>query len=251
VAVNGQTAAAAVLAPPPPNPPHHPGSGDAFEKFKVVEIHRLGINQTGYWSLLASQFEGRCKFGNSSTGCTNTRCKPTLDVNLHSDRTKTNRVSASNEHAMWMCEQVTVKSDGATAAGSKLSADKANGTYATCWPDKLIRAAAQTMINHKYVMNFKRNRPIWHSRAAVVIAGRNRSYEATQFVFSGFHVNAIFATADSSTLECGTDRLSRNVGNYQYTLRNIPEEQRSQDRISSEITDCLTFCEDEPCLDIS
>ena len=80
---------------------------------------------------------------------------------------------------MWMCEQVTVKSDGATAAGSKLSADKASGTCATRWPDKLIRAAAQTMINHKYVMNFKWNRPIWHSRTAVVIARRNRSYEAT------------------------------------------------------------------------
>jgi hypothetical protein len=29
------------------------------------------------------------------------------------------------------------------------------------------------------------------------------------------------------TLEDGTDRLSRNVGNYESTLRNIPEERRS------------------------
>jgi hypothetical protein len=31
---------------------------------------------------------------------------------------------------------------------------------------------------------------------------------------------------DCLTLEGGTDRLSRNVGNYQSTLRNVPEERR-------------------------
>jgi hypothetical protein len=30
------------------------------------------------------------------------------------------------------------------------------------------------------------------------------------------------------TLEDGTDTLSRNVGNYQYMLRNIPEDRRSK-----------------------
>jgi len=29
---------------------------------------------------------------------------------------------------------------------------------------------------------------------------------------------------DFLTLDDGTDRLSRNVGNYQYTLRNIPDD---------------------------
>jgi len=33
------------------------------------------------------------------------------------------------------------------------------------------------------------------------------------------------------TFKDGTDRLFRNVGNRQSTLRNIPEEQGSQDKI--------------------
>jgi len=32
---------------------------------------------------------------------------------------------------------------------------------------------------------------------------------------------------DCSTLQDGTDRLSRNVANYQPTLRNIPEDRRA------------------------
>jgi hypothetical protein len=31
---------------------------------------------------------------------------------------------------------------------------------------------------------------------------------------------------DYLTLEDGTDKLSRNIGDYQSTLHNIPEEQR-------------------------
>lgn len=43
-----------------------------------------------------------------------------------------------------------------------------------------------------------------------------------------FHVRFPVCVVNSSlTLQDETDRLSRNVGNYQYTLRNIPEERRS------------------------
>jgi len=35
------------------------------------------------------------------------------------------------------------------------------------------------------------------------------------------------AKDDGSTLQDGTDRLSRNVGNYQHVLRNIAEERRA------------------------
>jgi hypothetical protein len=36
------------------------------------------------------------------------------------------------------------------------------------------------------------------------------------------------SSLDYLILDVGTDRLSRNVGKYKFTLRNIPEEQRSQ-----------------------
>jgi hypothetical protein len=35
---------------------------------------------------------------------------------------------------------------------------------------------------------------------------------------------------DFLTLEDGTDKFSRNVGDYQSTLRNIPEEQSSHNK---------------------
>jgi hypothetical protein len=43
--------------------------------------------------------------------------------------------------------------------------------------------------------------------------------EYTFFFFFFFFLNRL-------TLEEGTDRLSRNVGNYQSPLRNVPEERR-------------------------
>jgi len=38
---------------------------------------------------------------------------------------------------------------------------------------------------------------------------------------------------DCSTLEYGTDRLSRNVGDYQRTLLNIPKERKSHRKSQS------------------
>ena len=39
---------------------------------------------------------------------------------------------------------------------------------------------------------------------------------------------------DFLTLEDGTDGLSRNVGNYHYTLRNDPEERRISSAFAAE-----------------
>ena len=47
---------------------------------------------------------------------------------------------------------------------------------------------------------------------------------------SGQHTGPIFK--GQAVLECGTGRLSRNVRNYQYTLRNNGEERRSHGVIS-------------------
>ena len=44
---------------------------------------------------------------------------------------------------------------------------------------------------------------------------------------SGQPLGPIFKGQANSTLEDGIDRLFQNVGNYQSTLRIIPEEQRS------------------------
>jgi hypothetical protein len=49
---------------------------------------------------------------------------------------------------------------------------------------------------------------------------------------SGQPIGPIFKSQAVQYLDCliledGTDRLSRNVGNYQFMLRNIPEDPRS------------------------
>ena len=44
-----------------------------------------------------------------------------------------------------------------------------------------------------------------------------------------------FAMTSTLTLEDGADMLSRNVGNYQSTLRNFPEELRSYFMVSPQL----------------
>ena len=43
-------------------------------------------------------------------------------------------------------------------------------------------------------------------------------------------------------IEDGTDRVSRNVGNYQSTLRNIQEEQRSHFHCGGSLKSCSRNC---------
>ena len=70
-----------------------------------------------------------------------------------------------------------------------------------------------------------------HMRSSLVLDVRQRRLVRTDV--SGQHVGPIFKgqavqeDLDCVTLEAGTDRLSRNVGTYQSTLPNIPEERRS------------------------
>ena len=59
--------------------------------------------------------------------------------------------------------------------------------------------------------------------------------QAVQEMFPAFFLNCL-------TLEDGTDRFSRNAGNYQSTLRNILEEPRSllhRERILKSLTDAF------------
>jgi len=67
-----------------------------------------------------------------------------------------------------------------------------------------------------------------HKRSSLVLDVRQRRLVRTDV--SGQHVGPIFKgqavqeDLDCVTLEAGTDILSRNVGTYQSTLRNMPED---------------------------
>jgi hypothetical protein len=53
-------------------------------------------------------------------------------------------------------------------------------------------------------------------------------WDVTQHILVVTDVSGQFIFLDYLTLEDGNARLSRNFGNKQSTLRNIPEERRSQ-----------------------